>query len=155
MKKSEKGFTLVELLAVIAILAILVIIALPNVINMYTRARYGAFESEAKSLYKSAQQKFMANQLDASKASVRTFATGGSDELDLQGGSSNYCIRLDDEGKVVSYKVSNGSYSFSSGSSSSTAEIAATAIKACSSSNEEADGTACTFVAKNSASSGC
>ena len=33
--KNNKGFTLVELLAVIAILAILVIIALPNVLKMF------------------------------------------------------------------------------------------------------------------------
>ena len=35
----NKGFTLVELLAVIAILAILVIIALPNVLKMFNQAK--------------------------------------------------------------------------------------------------------------------
>lgn len=113
MKKSEKGFTLVELLAVIAILAILVIIALPNVINMYTKARVGAFESEAKSLYKAAQQKFMADQLEDPGAKV--YATsGGDDTLDLQGGNADlkYCFVLDANGNVTIMRVSNGSYKF-------------------------------------------
>ena len=35
----NKGFTLVELLAVIAILAILVIIALPNVLKMFNQRK--------------------------------------------------------------------------------------------------------------------
>ena len=48
--KKKKGFTLVELLAVIAILAILVIIALPNVINMYTKAQKEAFLTETKKI---------------------------------------------------------------------------------------------------------
>ena len=48
--ENKRGFTLVELLAVIAILAILVIIALPNVINMYTKARKNAFLTEAQNV---------------------------------------------------------------------------------------------------------
>ena len=35
--KNNKGFTLVELLAVIAIMAILLIIALPNVLKMFNK----------------------------------------------------------------------------------------------------------------------
>ena len=54
--KNKKGFTLVELLAVIAILAILVIIALPNVINMYTKAQKEAFLTETKKIYSEAEK---------------------------------------------------------------------------------------------------
>ena len=42
-KMKNKGFTLVELLAVIAILAILVIIALPNVLKMYNQSKKNIF----------------------------------------------------------------------------------------------------------------
>ena len=44
----NKGFTLVELLAVIAILAILVIIALPNVMGMFNEAKKNSFTTEEK-----------------------------------------------------------------------------------------------------------
>ena len=48
----NKGFTLVELLAVIAILALLVIIALPNVLKMFNQAKKDTFLTEAKNIYK-------------------------------------------------------------------------------------------------------
>ena len=54
--KNNNGFTLVELLAVISILAILVIIALPNVINMYTKAQKEAFLTEAKKVYSESEK---------------------------------------------------------------------------------------------------
>ena len=55
----NKGFTLVELLAVIAILAILVILALPNVMNMYVRAKKNTFLTEAQNVIKLASNKFI------------------------------------------------------------------------------------------------
>ena len=53
----NKGFTLVELLAVIAILAILVIIALPNVLKMFNQAKKDTFLTEAKTIYKEISKK--------------------------------------------------------------------------------------------------
>ena len=44
----NKGFTLVELLAVIAILAILVIIAIPNVLKMFNDSKKNAFMVQAR-----------------------------------------------------------------------------------------------------------
>lgn len=44
---NNKGFTLVELLAVIVILAILVLVALPNVTGVMANARKSAFRTEA------------------------------------------------------------------------------------------------------------
>lgn len=111
MKKN--GFTLVELLAVIAILAILVIIALPNVLEMYRNARKNAFATEAKELYKQAQQKYMEDSLKSAGSAVN-YAHAGTDttKLDLQGGKNlRYCIKVDAEGNVTSFKASNGSYS--------------------------------------------
>ncbi len=46
----NKGFTLVELLAVIAILAILVIMALPAVFRMYNKARIDSFSNEVNTI---------------------------------------------------------------------------------------------------------
>jgi type IV pilus assembly protein PilA len=51
----QKGFTLVELLAVIVILTILVLLAVPNVLKMMNNAKTNAFELEAENISKSAK----------------------------------------------------------------------------------------------------
>ncbi len=61
--KSNKGFTLVELLAVIAILAILVLIALPNTIEMFKEAKKNSFLTECKQIYKTAQNQWMSDSM--------------------------------------------------------------------------------------------
>ena len=68
--KNKNGFTLVELLAVIAILAILVIIALPNVINMYTKAQKEAFLTETKKLYLESEKKYISSSISGSPVKV-------------------------------------------------------------------------------------
>ncbi len=108
--KNKKGFTLVELLAVIAILAILVIIALPNVMKMYNDARQGTFDSEAKSIYKIAQQTFLSRMETTEK--IYSNISGSSDSLDIQAGNSTYCIKLNSSGKVVQYVVTNSTNSY-------------------------------------------
>lgn len=61
--KNNKGFTLVELLAVIAILAILVIIALPNVLKMFNDSKKNAFMVQARKTANVAQEKlFTSNE---------------------------------------------------------------------------------------------
>ena len=52
--KNNKGFTLVELLAVIAIMAILLIIALPNVLKMFNESKEKIFLTESKLVFKEA-----------------------------------------------------------------------------------------------------
>ena len=52
--KNNKGFTLVELLAVIAIMAILLIIALPNILKMFNESKEKIFLTESKSVFKEA-----------------------------------------------------------------------------------------------------
>ena len=52
--KNNKGFTLVELLAIIAIMAILLIIALPNVLKMFNESKEKIFLTESKSVFKEA-----------------------------------------------------------------------------------------------------
>ena len=54
--KNNKGFTLVELLAVIAILAILVIIAIPNVLKMFNDSKKNAFMVQARKTASVAQE---------------------------------------------------------------------------------------------------
>lgn len=54
-KMSNKGFTLVELLAVIVVLAILVLLAMPRVTSMMEKARINSFVVEANEIQKVAQ----------------------------------------------------------------------------------------------------
>ena len=106
--KNRKGFTLVELLAVIAILAILVIIALPNVINMYNKAQKQTFLTEARNVYREAERKFLANSISGKNTKV--FNSEDSTKLDMNGKKLQYCVVLNNSGKVSDMKVSNGKW---------------------------------------------
>ena len=106
--KNRKGFTLVELLAVIAILAILVIIALPNVINMYNKAQKEIFLTEAKKVHSEAEKRFISNSISAKPTKV--INSEDNTKLDMTGEKLQYCVILDNKGKVTSMKVSNGKW---------------------------------------------
>ena len=115
MKK--KGFTLVELLAVIAILAILVIIALPNVIKLYNDAKKNAFLTEVKSLYSTANSKYISESLKGNKLSE--INSNDSSKLDLNGNDLTYKIKLNSDGSVASIAVKKGNYCIVSSKDSS------------------------------------
>ena len=106
--KNKKGFTLVELLAVIAILAILVIIALPNVINMYNKAQKETFLTEAKKVYSESEKKYLSNVISGEKTKV--INSEDSSKLDMTGSKLQYCVILNNSGKVTDMKVSNGKW---------------------------------------------
>ncbi len=106
--KDRNGFTLVELLAVIAILAILVIIALPNVINMYNKAQKETFLTEAKKVYSESEKKFISNSI--SNKQTKIINSEDSTKLDMTGKKLQYCIILNNNGKVNNMKVSNGKW---------------------------------------------
>jgi type IV pilus assembly protein PilA len=59
--KNDKGFTLVELLAVIVILAVILVIAIPNVIKIIDKARLDSYK-RTEDMLVSAAQKYMAQQ---------------------------------------------------------------------------------------------
>lgn len=59
MKKNKKGFTLVELLAVIVILAVILVIAVPQIMNTINDASIGTFESNAKLIASTAEDKYV------------------------------------------------------------------------------------------------
>ena len=106
--KDRNGFTLVELLAVIAILAILVIIALPNVINMYNKAQKETFLTEAKKVYTEAEKKFISSSITGN--TVKVINSEDSSKLDMTGEKLQYCVILNNNGKVTDIKVSNGKW---------------------------------------------
>ena len=106
--EKKKGFTLVELLAVIAILAILVIIALPNVINMYTKAQKEAFLTETKKIYSEAEKKYISSSISGNANTI--INSEDDSKLDMTGEKLQYCILLYNNGKVKDLKVSNGKW---------------------------------------------
>ncbi len=108
--KDKKGFTLVELLAVIAILAILVIIALPNVINMYNSAKKQTFLTEARTIYKEAQKKYVSDSISGNN--VNTISSNGN-KLDLTGNKVDYDIKIDSAGNITDFKAYDGTYCIS------------------------------------------
>ena len=102
------GFSLIELLAVIAILAILALIAMPNVIEMYNQAKMQSFLNEAKVLYKEAVVIYVAEKKKGNKLSE--FNSNDPYDSYLTESNLKYCVELDTKGRVISLKVSNGSY---------------------------------------------
>ena len=104
----NKGFTLVELLAVIAILAILVIIALPNVLKMFNDAKKNSFLTEAKTVYSEVSKKYISESMKGNKL---TYVSSEDDtKLDMTGKSLKYCVLLNADGSVKSMKVLNGEW---------------------------------------------
>lgn len=106
--KDKKGFTLVELLAVIAILAILVIIALPNVVRMFNEAKKSSFLTEAKTIYEETTKKYISESMKGNK--LATISSKDSSKLDMTGEELDYCVILNDQGKVEKIAVGNKSF---------------------------------------------
>ena len=101
--KNNKGFTLVELLAVIAILAILVIIALPNVLRMFNDAKKNSFLTEAKTVYSEAGKKYISDSITSPGNNEHIYCKSKTDSLNLlnlSGRGINYYIKTDSNGNV-------------------------------------------------------
>ena len=115
----KKGFTLVELLAVIAILAILVIIAMPNVLDMFNKAKQDAFETEVRSHIKVVNSEFI-----TSGNLVYSNVVAGAAKLPMDGEKLDYYIELDSRGNIKELNVTNGEYKIEvSGTSSNPVKI--------------------------------
>ena len=104
------GFTLIEMLAVIAVLGILVLLVLPNVLKNYRDAKKIAFIDEAKTVYAKATDKYVTERTKGRKIGLiekdgtnETYPLALSNDSDL-----SYTIRLDNNGQVTAFKLSNG-----------------------------------------------
>ena len=74
-KKNEKGFTMIELMAVIAIIAILAVIAIPNFISYRQRAYENVAQADCKNAYTPAMA-YLTNNPNCEIVTA-TLATGG------------------------------------------------------------------------------
>lgn len=108
-KIRNKGFTLVELLAVIAILAVLVLISLPSVLAMVKKSRLETFLIEAKTVYKESANKYISEGLNGNK--IGSIFSEDNSKLNINAKSElKYCVILDDKGKVDKIAISNGEF---------------------------------------------
>ena len=85
--KKNKGFTLVELLAVIVILAIIMIIAIPAVLQTMQSARQKTFREYVTKVYTTGQNAYLSNQTLGGNAS-------GVKPVDVTLASQN-CVAFD------------------------------------------------------------
>lgn len=78
MKNNNKGFTLVELLAVIIILAVVVLMALPAVLGLMESSRQNAFKTEVNELVKIVQNAYSRKSLSGEDIETITPTDGKS-----------------------------------------------------------------------------
>ena len=121
----RKGFTLVELLAVIAILAILVIVAMPNVLDMFNKAKINSFQSEVQKIMDIAKTNFTNDALVSSGQTVYYSSSDSislnTKKLDIDGKEKNYFIEMDRNGEFKRVLIYDDNYCYdiySSGSNS-------------------------------------
>ena len=126
-KKKEKGFTLVELLAVVVILAIIVLLAVNAFIPLTQKARKNAFITEIETYVKNAEIYYETEKTKDDFDDCKTGASGNIvcaiDIKDLTGkyvdkSDDNYngCVYLNMSGSNnIEYKVSmsNGAFKYS------------------------------------------
>ena len=95
MKKSKKGFTLMEMLIVVAIIAILVVIAIPTFTNALNEARENADLANIRAWYAEECLDVMLNE--------STFGTYDGPELQVIADSA-----IEYDGTTVTVTTSNG-----------------------------------------------
>lgn len=106
--KNKKGFTLIELLAVIAIISILVLIAIPGVIGIFIKSKKNIFLSESKIAITKSEDKYAYE--NANGNIINHVSSLDETNLNLSGTKLSYNIKLNDDGYVLSYVISDGEY---------------------------------------------
>ena len=88
----NKGFTLVELLAVIVILAIIMLIAIPAVLNTMQSANKSTFETYARRIANETQKKFTEDSLNNSNTQAKIYNITKDLGIDNTGDFKGYSI---------------------------------------------------------------
>jgi len=108
--KKEKGFTLVELIAVIILLGIIALITIPTVNELLKEARMSAFEDTAYGLVRAGTLYYQKQELRDEVTSNMTFTFPSATGLEVSGKKPSSGTMIVDIDGNVSLAVSNGRY---------------------------------------------
>ena len=113
----NKGFTLIEFLAVIAIIAIIVIMTLPNILGSFNDSKKKNFVNEAREIYKAAKNQHV---LDRAKGLGSVYEENteyssiypNAGKLDVQGREEfGYFVYFNDSENISYIYVKDNEYS--------------------------------------------
>ena len=112
----NKGFTLVELLAVIAILAILVIVAMPNVLEMFNQAKVNTFVTEVQKIMDTSTSQFTQDAIKNSGQTVYYSSVDNPElktsQLNISGAEKDYFIEMDRNGNFKRIIIYDDNYCY-------------------------------------------
>lgn len=104
---NNKGYTLVELLAVTVVLGLILVIAVPSVQNIIEISEKNTFLADAQAIYRAANTEM----LEIIDDNGVIFDSNGENQLDLTSAENyDYCIAFNESGVITSITVSNGKY---------------------------------------------
>ena len=104
--QKNKGFTLVELLAVIVILAVILVIAVPQIMSVIESARKGSIESTAKLIAESAEREYTNRKILGKDTNIKC-----SDVSSMNSNDYGSCvISFDNRGKATVKVTGKGKF---------------------------------------------
>lgn len=127
----NKGFTLVELLAVIAILAILVIVAMPNVLSMFNDAKVNTFVTDVQKIMDTAIAEFTGDAFSSGGKTIYYSSTTGdlaASKLNIDT-DKEYFIEMDRHGEFKRVIVYDENYCYDVYNSSGNGDVSGTKSK--------------------------
>ena len=104
--QKNKGFTLVELLAVIVILAVILVIAVPQIMSVIESARKGSIESTAKLIAEGAEREYTNRKILGKDTNIKC-----SDVSSMNSNDYGTCvITFDNRGKATVKVTGKGKF---------------------------------------------
>jgi len=113
--KNKKGFTLIEIIAVIGLISVIMLLVVPNIMKSYTEAQKSTFRTETITFYEYTYPTYISNR--STGDFDKRFCVGKDTTLKkidvTEKDNIYYDITVNNEGKVISLKVSNELYGIS------------------------------------------